>query len=210
MTKRTAKLSPKLEAELRDKLEDLLDEHDDVAQKKKRVAKALKGHLSILDDSISLVRRQLKGQDLDQIEIAGTQVPEPYRDPAVAEIPKLAGGIVEPRRNEADEEGDSEPRRPPPLPWRELGGGRIAAIIDSGQYLLEETADGGAYTATWRPSEGRNKVLAVAKPRTEAQAACVEHHVEQFTDQLLKNAGSGDLARGDLKGPPERFKKGRG
>lgn len=204
MKNRAPKLSPKLEAELRDKLEDLLDEHDDVATKKKRVAKALKGHLSILDDSISLVRRQLKGQDLDQLEIAGTEVPEPSRDPAVLEILKLAGGIVVPQKDEDDGE-----QRPVPLPWRELAEGRITAIIDEGQYLLEELPSGGTWTATWRPAEGRQKVLAVAKPKIEAQSACVAHHVERFTDELLRKGGSPELTKGDLKGPPEAFKKGR-
>jgi hypothetical protein len=212
MPKKTPKVTPKLEAELRDKLEDLLDEHDDVALKKKRVAKALKGHLTILDDAISLVRRQLKGQDLDQLEIPGAEVPAPAQDPVVSEILKLAGGIVERKADPEDEDDDAgeEPqaaKRPPPLPWRELAPGRIVAVTTGGEYVLEETPSGG-FTATWRPSQGRQKALAVAKPKAEAMAACVEHHVERFADDLLRNAGDGDLTKGDLKGPPEAFRRG--
>ncbi len=110
MAKRhSPKLSGKLEEELRDRLEELLDEHDDVAQKKKRVAKALKGHLTVLDDSISLVRRQLKGEDLDQMEIPGTSMPEPTKDPAVMEILRLAGGIVERPKAEGEEPEEDDP-----------------------------------------------------------------------------------------------------
>lgn len=125
MAKHKAKLSPKLEEELRDDLERLLDERDDVDGKRKRVAKAIRLQLDTLDGSIILIRRQLKGQSLDQAVIPGTELPDPKRDPKVIEILRLAGGLIEPpkkpraRKPDDDEEppiGDGPKRRPPRAP----------------------------------------------------------------------------------------------
>ncbi len=204
MPRKIPKVSPKLEDELRDKLETLLDERDDVAERKRRIAKALKGALTVLDDSVSLVRRQLKGQDLDQLEIPGSEVPAPAKDPVVAEILKLAGGIVE---RQPETEGD-EDEEEPSLSWVSNRAGLRVAGAKGGRYEIEQTASGG-WTAAWKPLEGRQKLLVVDKPEAEAREACRAHLLDRSADDLLRDAGDDDLTRKDLKGEPEARKGGR-
>lgn len=203
--KHPVKLSPKLEVELRDKLEDLLDEHDDVAEKRKRVAKALKGHLSILDDSISLVRRQLKGQDLDQLELPGTETPAPAEDPVVRKILDLAGGIVV---REPEKEGAEEPAAAGALAWHAEGENLVARLED-GAYCIEPIGTGLFYELHWTPKDGRSKRVAGAlSSKDEAKKAAEQHRTERAADALLKNAGHCGLTRADVKGPAVARKKG--
>ncbi len=217
MSKKLAKLSPKLETELRDKLEDLLDEHDDVDDKKRRVSKALKGHLSILDDSISLVRRQLKGRDLDQLEIPGTSLPEPAKDPVVAEILKLAGGIVPTAsKDEGDQEDQPEQRdgapakklEPAKLVFRRgRGNGIEVANAPGGQYELASNM--GFWDLCWLPEDGGREFLrAGLRTRELAQKEAERHLLERGADAVLKNAGAGELTKADTKGPAVARKKG--
>lgn len=206
MAKKTLqKLSPKLEEELRDKLEEMLDEHDDVADKRRRLSKLLGGHLKVIDSTVSLIRRQLKGLDLDQLEIPGTEMPVPAQDPLVQDILRIAGGIVE--KQKAEEAAEEE--KPEPLAWK-AEGAKLVATVEGGHYDVEPgPANDGGHRAFWVPADGRGKTLGMDLEKSEAKEACRAHHVERFADQLLKSAGAGDLTRGDLKGPAEKFRKGR-
>lgn len=191
-----AKLSPKLEAELRDRLEDLLDERDDVADKRRRISKKLGGHLKVLDETVSLTRRQLKGLDLDQVEIPGTGVPTPAEDPVVRKILDLAGGIV------------VAGGEPAPLVWR-TEGANLVADLDAGTYCVEHGLD-GTFAVLWTPTNGRSKKLGVAYDTKEAaQTAARDHYLDRAGDELLRGAGADDLAKGP-KGPAEAFKPRKG
>lgn len=195
--KRHPKVSPQLEEELNERLQNVLDQIDDVADKRRRITKKLSGHLKVLSETKDLIRRQLKGIDLDQIEIPGTEVPAPTEDPVVAEILRIAGGIV-------DRSKDGEPE---PLAFHQEGDSleRWTAVVGPGEYQVEQT-DEGTWTARWAPYQGRGKVLAVAKPEAEAKEACRRHHLQRSADELLKKNGDDDLTRADRNGPPEKRK----
>lgn len=196
--KRPAKVSAALEEELNVLLQEILDQIDDVSDKRRRITKKLSGHLKVLAETRDLVRRQLKGMDLDQVEIPGTELPAPAQDPVVAEILRIAGGIVE----RPGAEGDPEP-----LVFHQGGEklDRWTAVVGPGEYLIELT-DEGDWTARWMPYQGRSKVLAVAKPEAEAKEACRRHHLQRSADELLKKSGDDDLTRADRNGPPEKRK----
>lgn len=194
--RRHPKVSPALEEELNERLQDVLDQIYDVNDKRRRLSKKLGGHLKVLGETKDLIRRQLKGIDLDQIELPGTEVPAPAQDPVVAEILRIAGGIVE----RPGAEGEPEP-----LVFRQDGEARWTAIVADGEYQLERT-DEGDWTARWAPYQGRGKVLAVAKPEDEAKEASRRHHLQHTADELLKKSGDGDLTRADRNGPPEKRK----
>jgi hypothetical protein len=200
--KRNAKVSPELEEELRERLEEVLDQIDDVSDKRRRLSKKLGDHLKVLAETRDLVRRQLKGIDLDQIELPGTEVPAPAQDPLVQEILRIAGGIVDRKDLEVDGE-------PEPLVWRTSHPGYDLAKVKAGTYSMEATGDGNV-TAKWSPLEGTGKLLGIRVPVDQAREACRTHHLQRHADELLKAAGHGDLTKGDLKGPPEARKKGRG
>jgi hypothetical protein len=176
------KLSPELETELRDKLEDLLDEHDDVSDKRRRLNRMLSGHMKVVAETIGRTRRQLKGIDLDQVEIPGTEKPEPARDPLVSEILRIAGGIVE-RKKDGEE--------PELLAYhgaRESG--LLVANVIGGQYRIERcegTLEG--WTAIWKPASGRQKLLAVQKPIEECKDQIRAHHLDRAGSDLLENGG---------------------
>jgi hypothetical protein len=209
------KLSPKLEEELHVKLEELLDTYDEVKDKRRRLGKLLGGHLKVIGGSIDLARRQLKGIDLDQLEIPGTGTPAPAQDPLVADILRIAGGIVD--RKEEDEDGDDvpaadeEPGRlppmPPPLRWMKNQFGLLQADVPGGFYVFEDHP-GGWFNAIWQTSTGKRTKLDTNATEEHAKAACARHHLELFADAALKNAGAGDLTKGELKGPAQAFKKG--
>ena len=201
MPKHSPKVSPKLEADLRDRLEDLLDERDDVDAKRRRVAKALKGHLTILDDSITLVRRQLKGQDLDQTEIPGTQLPEPAKDPVVAEILRLAGGIVEREPEEEEEEADV-------LTWEAADEGTFTAAAPGGTYRLGPAVPDG-WALHWEPDGKAPNSIATYAKRRDAEKAAERHIIERAGDAILRNAGDGKLARAPRGGPIARKRRRR-
>lgn len=83
-------ISPELHEEFSEKLEQLLDEHDEISEKRSRISKALGGELKIIARGIAHVRRVLKGLDGPQEEIPGTEVGERRRDPGLEQILKAA------------------------------------------------------------------------------------------------------------------------
>jgi hypothetical protein len=100
------KISKELTSEYTKRLEGLLDEQDDVAEKKSRVTKALGGELKIIASEIHRVRRVLKGLDSPQQEIPGTELGDRRPDPGVAAILKAAARVqVRERRAKGEEEG---------------------------------------------------------------------------------------------------------
>jgi hypothetical protein len=201
--KHPVKLSAKLEVELRDRLEELLDDHDDVSDKKRRLTRALGSHLKVIEESVSLVRRQLKGQELDQLQIPGTEKPEPAKDPLVAEILRIAGGIVE-REPEKESPGDATPGA---LGWHQEGENLVARAPD-GTYCIEPLGTGPFFDLLWTPLEGRSSRVIGGLTKDEAKKAAEQHRAERAADALLKNAGHGALTKADTKGPPIARKKG--
>jgi hypothetical protein len=193
-------LSPALEVELRDRLEEVLDEIDDVADKRRRLSKKLGGYLKVLAETRDLVRRQLKGQDLDNLEIPGTEVPAPARDPLVQDILKLAGGIVEKPKGDAEEIEQ--------LFWAESGDNLVAEVT-GGTYAIEPRIAGG-YTLHWTPHDGRSKQVETSATAAAAKDLARKHHRERIADELLENAGSEDLTRADTKGDAVARKRGGG
>lgn len=191
--KTPAKVSPQLEAELRDRLEDLLDQRDSVTNKKSRLSKLLGGHVKVLDQSILLVRMQLKGQEFDQLQIPGTESPEPTQDPLLQQVLRVAGLIPEAKPESS-------------FSWREEGENQVADV-EGGTYCIEPL-DADSYAVFWTPIGKNSKRLGSYASTEAAQEACAQHHLEQAADTLLKNAGSGDLAKGELKGPAAARKKG--
>jgi hypothetical protein len=181
------RLTPELEEELKDRLTDVLDEIDDVAEKRRRLNRHLGGHLKVLGETKDLVRRQLKGIDLDQLEIPGTERPEPSKDPITMEILRIAGGIVT-KKAPADE-------TPEPLVWRgKEETGIVVANVIGGTYRLERnegTREG--WTAKWTPGGGaggpRQKLLAIGKPFDECKEACLTHHLDRAGSDLLEKGG---------------------
>jgi hypothetical protein len=174
-----AKLSPALEDELRDRLEELLDERDDVADKRRRLSRHLGGHLKVLDESVGLVRRQLKGQELDQLEIPGSEKPEPARDPLVSEILRIAGGL--PAKGAAPA-GEPEPLV---LRGREEQGELVANVIGGTYRITRNDGTHPGWTAKWDPASGRGKLLAVAKPLEECKEAVRTHHLDRAGSDMM-------------------------
>lgn len=196
-------LSPALEVELRDRLEEVLDEIDDVADKRRRLSKKLGGYLKVLAETRDLVRRQLKGQDLDNLEIPGTEVPAPARDPLVQDILKLAGGIVEkePAKDDAEEIEQ--------IFWEQEGDNLVAAVT-GGTYAIEPLTADGRHPCWWTPVSGRSKRIGDGKTHDQAREVVRNHHRERIADELLKAAGAEDLTRADTKGDAVARKKGGG
>lgn len=198
MAKHSPKLSAKLEAELKDRLEDLLDAIDDADDKRRRINKHLRGHIQVLSETKDLVRRQLKGKDLDQLDIPGTEVPAPAEDPLVQEILKLAGGIVEPVKEDGE------------IDWHKEGDNHVADV-DHGTYCVQPPIPPEEQWALYwtPPGGGKSKRLGLFVSWAEGQRAAERDHLEHLADEKFKNAGAGDLTRADTKGDAVARKRGR-
>ncbi len=96
-------ISPELHEEMAAQLEKLLDDQDDVREKRVRISKALGGELKIIAGAITRTRRVLKGLESPQQEIPGTEVGERRRDPAVLEILQAATRVSLERMKEASD-----------------------------------------------------------------------------------------------------------
>lgn len=198
MAKKTnpPKLSPTLEVELRDRLEELLDQEDDVSMKRKRLSEMLGNHVKTIKASVFHVRRQLKGLDLDQLEIPGTAMPEPAKDGLLQEVLRVAGLVPETKATPED------------LDWQQDGEGR-AATVEGGSYFIEANPSGD-WMAYWYPDgKGNPKQLGSYKSREAAEKACGQDVLERGADALLKNAGDEKLTKRDLKGDATKWKGGR-
>jgi hypothetical protein len=192
MTKKShsPKLTPGLEEELRDRLEEGLDAIDDTRDKRRRLNKVLRGHEKVLESTVDLVRRQLKGIDLDQLEIPGTKVPEAAKDPLLQEILRVAG-IAQ-----------TKPEEPDPLIWA-VEDENLVAGAEGGTYCIEPRPDGFAILFT--PEGGRSERFAFGVQEKEAaKKAATNHNRERFADAMLKNAGDGALTKKADKGSDTR------
>jgi hypothetical protein len=102
---RSSSISPELHEEMSAKLEQLLDEYDDVKETKGRVSRALGGELKIIGNNIARVRRILKGIESPQTTIPGTDLGERRRDEGVLAILQAAKGVAARAEEEAPREG---------------------------------------------------------------------------------------------------------
>jgi hypothetical protein len=91
-----ASLSPQLHADLTARLEQLLDQADDLRSAKASLGRALGAELWVVQSQIATVRAQLKGQDAPQLSIPGAEVGDHRADPVVARLLALAGKVREP------------------------------------------------------------------------------------------------------------------
>lgn len=209
-------ISEALYEELTEKLDGLMDERDDVAEKKARVTKALGGEIKSLDTDIRRIRRQRKGFDLPQTEIPGTEVGQRRRDPAVLEILRQAAMV---RLRELKEQGKrldktihdrkvrETSRGAGTLQWQHTrGSGGAIAEVPGGKY--EIINDNSRWNLRWFPVSGTAVMVTSCLHRPDAEKAAEQHLLELAGDAMLKNAGDGALTRKELKGPPTARKKG--
>jgi hypothetical protein len=193
------RISRTLHDEFTAKLEALLDERDDVADKRRRISKALRGEVTGLDEQIAHVRRVLKGVDLPQLDIPGTEIGERKRDSILRRILDAAARIRDEKieeagRTKAEAKEDPAPEKaapekngaaqkePPPigLVWmRREDGSQWAAGSEGGAYTLLVALDGN-WTAAWAPSKGESQIVVsgFGLPETQAKAACETHRAQ--------------------------------
>lgn len=207
-TRPNPKLSPDLEEELHLELADLLDEKDNVEARRSSINGALRGEIKKLSHAIQKVRLQLKGEELPQMEIHGTEKPEPARDPAVAEILRLAGGIVK-----RDPKDDAKPSGSSgPLTWREVLPGKTwVASFTGGRYVIN-VANAG-WDAHREEDSGRKATVALNVLLEKAKELCSKDCLDRAAATILKSTGRPEdekLARRGLGGEPEKFKKPKG
>ncbi len=212
-------LSPKLREEYSEKLQDTLDELDVAREKRRTITKALKGHEELLDQAIYTLRRRLKGLDLEQTELPGTEAGEPKRDPLVMQILKAAGEVAERKEKELEDlDEEDEPNEKPtargskkagpaPLRWHTEGENLVSDVF-GGCYCIEPAPMGGK-SALWTPAGGKSKSLVRNVNEGGAKNACEQHHLEHQADGILSNAGAGELTKGALKGEAVARKAGR-
>jgi hypothetical protein len=195
------RISRTLHDEFTAKLEALLDERDDVADKRRRISKALRGEVTGLDEQIAHVRRVLKGVDLPQLDIPGTEIGERKRDSILRRILDAAARIRDEKiedaeRTKAEAKEDPAPEKaapekngaakkePPPigLVWMKRegeDGSQWAAGSEGGAYTLLVALDGN-WTAAWAPSKGESQIVVggFGLPEAQAKAACETHRVQ--------------------------------
>ena len=151
---RRSPLPRELFEEYSEKLEALLDERDDVAEKRRSISKALKGELSILDGRVSHVRRVLKGHEAPQLEIPGTEIGEWKRDSIIERILGWAAKIKQQRDHEDAKRSVDEVKEDLA---QETGGVDFSAwkkgvlIVPGGEYHVVE--DDGTYALEWHEPE---------------------------------------------------------
>jgi hypothetical protein len=58
--------------------------------------------------------------------------------------------------------------------------------------------------------DGKPRASSELPPTAEEKKAAERAEIEQKADELLKNAGAGDLTKKELKGPAEKFKRAGG
>jgi hypothetical protein len=195
------KISPALHAQLTEKLEQLLDQQDDVASKKKTIVDAIKGQQKKIALGVSQTRRRLKGIDLEQTDIPGTEIAELGVDPVVEEILRQAGAL----KVVKDEEGSS------PLKWAENDDEHTAEPEDGVVYHVARFTPGDDWWSAKMSSDHGTtwKKIAFGSPQLSAvKDNCARHYLERGADAILKSSGAGDLTKKGLKGDPTARKKG--
>lgn len=95
---RSLAVSAALHEELTVNLEDLLDERDLLSSAKALLVRSVNKELKTTSEAIYTVRRRLKGTDLEQTEIPGTETVRAHRDSALAEILRLLNPMLEAER----------------------------------------------------------------------------------------------------------------
>lgn len=163
------RISRVLHDEFTAKLEAFLDERDDVADKRRRISKALRGEVHGLDEQIAHVRRVLKGVDTPQIEMPGMELGERKRDSIIMRILAAAERIKDGRLEEEIERLRRDAERKMAEVKEDLAaetnGVDFSAwkkgvlIVPGGEYHVVE--DDGIYALEWQdPEKDVREVLA--------------------------------------------------
>src|SRR5689334_19405099 len=97
-------LSPALHTELSEQLEKQLDETDELDSLRKAVSAAFRDELKRSRTAVARTRRQLKGQELPQKEIPGTERAQVKRDPFLLRLVTSARELLEYREKEEEAE----------------------------------------------------------------------------------------------------------
>lgn len=222
---RSLAVSAALHEELTVNLEDLLDEQEDMKSKKALINRAINVELNTVAEAIYTVRRRLKGMDLEQTEIPGTETIHRKRDAAVIAILKSAGPLVEaaaqreaakqselglddPLSQQADAKKARTEKPPPkPLDW-EPAGENLLAITPLGTYCIEPglAANAGTFGLFWTLPEGTSKRLETTATQSAAKDLARKDWLARNADAILKNAGDGRLTGGR---PPSKSGKRR-
>jgi hypothetical protein len=196
---RRSPLPRELFEEYSEKLEALLDERDDVAEKRRSISKALKGEVQILDGRIAHVRRVLKGHEAPQLDFAGMEVGEWKRDSIIERILGWAAKIRDEKTRQekerekdeaeekpaAEEQGEKKEKpkkepKPQGLAWMKREDGTQFATVEGGAYELKVALD-GQWTANWAPTKGERSIVVggFGLAEREARAACETHHLKR-------------------------------
>lgn len=193
-------ISAALYEELTDKLDQAMDERDDVAEKKGRVTRALGGHLKVLDNQIARLRRQRKGLESPQQEIPGTEAGEQKRDPAVEILLRAAEGLPE------KSEKEPVPAEPglPPIEWTQDGDGALVADVQPGRFEIIKLGD--RYSLFLRHGGKRVGIGSPSTTLDEAKEEAARYLLEVCADGMLPK----ELTKKSLRGGPiARKKRGR-
>lgn len=216
-------ISAALHAELSEKLEEQLDALDDLAEAKSAINDAFRNEKKRLASAVSRTRRQLKGQELPQRSIPGTEVPEPRRDPVLLRLIDSAKDLqrelaAKAEKEKAEEKGEGAPPAPAKgegsdvIAWSKTldkEGERYIAYVPTGRYEIE--AGGKGWIVRWRKgADGKARSIGGAVKLEDAKQLGARHHLEELADRKLENAGAGALVDPSTKGPPTTPKKPRG
>jgi hypothetical protein len=214
---------PLTEAELREVAEQTYRVEGDLRTfygHKKDVTSELKAKEEKLDAELARLGRL--GRDKHEYRPTPVRVEADYRVGKVFEIREDTGEVVAERPvNEQDKQttlfgaaprATAEKLQAAPaekLTWHKAGDNDVADVA-GGIYCVEPPfGTSGDFTALWTPEKGASKRIGIFFTKENAKEACNAHQVERQADELLKNAGAGELAKKELAGPAERFRKGR-
>lgn len=111
---RTPVVSPKVHEELTLTLEQLLDEQDDLKSKKALISRAINVEIKTVGECLRDVRDRLKGREVEQVEIPGTEVVQRRRDRVVTQILKAATKLIADEEEREERNGKRFGEDPPP------------------------------------------------------------------------------------------------
>ncbi len=94
------------------------------------------------------------------------------------------------------------------LAWT-LRSTRLQTANTPGGFYVLLSFDDVAWSAEWRPTNGRMKRLYFRGTAEEAGAACEKHHLEAQTDAFLVQRGAADLVNANTKGESLAWKRSR-
>lgn len=185
----------------------------DFYNKKKEITSDLKQKEDRLDAEMGRLGRLQR--DKKEYRPVPVRVEADYRVGKVFEIREDTGEVVAERPvTEQDKQTtlfSAAPKAPESaapvdgeLDWQQVEDTYRAEVdggAQPGEYsVLPGTGVAFAWEASWVPRKGASKSLGVHPKLTDAKSACERHHLEQRGDELLANAGSGELTKRELKG----------